>query len=104
MEMPFVHASPFSKALPATAVALDDSNIDYAVDAFAAFQAVGVGSCLASSSTSADASKDPCSHQCRVNAANRVLGWVQQMQPDAIPCVEPARPRSITTPAPGMML
>lgn len=104
IEMPFVHASPFSKALPATAVALDDSNIDYAVDAFAAFQAVGVGSCLGSSSTPADASKDPCSHQCRVNAANRVLGWVQQMQPDAIPCVEPARPRSITTPAPGMML
>jgi hypothetical protein len=104
IESPFLRASPFSKALPTTSVALDDSNIDYAIDAFAAFQATGVGNCLSAASPAPDGTRDPCSHQCRVNAANRVLGWVHQMQANAAPCVEPARTRDGIAPVPGMML
>lgn len=101
LEVPFRPASPVSKTMLPSAAPLDDSKLDYAVDAFAAFQVIGVGQCLASSS--AGAGKDPCSHQCRVNAANRVLGWVRQ-QKEGRPCVEPVPAPKDPAPAPSMML
>jgi hypothetical protein len=124
ISMPLSYTSPFVSTLPVTATTLDNSTTDYAVDAFAAFQSVGIGSCLntalppasssSSSSSSSSAPKDPCSHQCRVDAANRVLGWLQQAQAEwqaeangttAPPCVEPATSQgSNTQPGSGLML
>jgi hypothetical protein len=108
ISMPLSYTSPFVSTLPVTMTTLDNSTADYAVDAFAAFQSIGIGSCLnpasssaaasSSSSSPSNAQKDPCSHQCRLDAANRVLGWLQQAQAQwqaeangttAPPCVEP---------------
>jgi hypothetical protein len=112
ISMPLSYTSPFASTLPVTATTLDSSSTDYAVDAFAAFQSIGIGSCLnpvstssssSSSSSSSNAQRDPCSHQCRVDAANRVLGWLQQAQAQwqaeangttAPPCVEPTTSQS----------
>jgi len=118
ISMPLSYTSPFVSTLPVTTTTLDGSTVDYAVDAFAAFQSIGIGSCLnplapssssstssssSSSSSSSQAPKDPCSHQCRLDAANRVLGWLQQAQAQwqadangttAPPCVEPTTSQS----------